>query len=544
MHLILRPLFLYRAIHCEKNNTREITMKKLVTAEIMKQLDKIAVANYGIKAAKLMENAAEGVYRTILKYEGGIKDKSFTVICGKGNNGGDGLYTAKLLAEEGAAVSVYILAKKTDLSEETEKAYKKISKTIKKTKFIDKAVDFELAGTDIVVDAIFGTGFNSNPEGIFFDVIKMVNDSPCKVYSVDIPSCIHGTTGNSEDIAVIADHTVTFAYPKIGLYINDGYTHSGIVDVVDIGFPPELNDEILETRMLLETSDAAGGYKKRDLTSDKKDFGRVFNFAGSLSMPGAAALSSIAALRSGTGLLKLGIPMSISASVSTVYPEIMTIPLGYAQPGYTSMIAEKDVMKGYKWCDACLAGPGLSVHPETKKVVMKLLQKLDGKPTVLDADALNILSEKPDMFGDFNSSIVITPHNSEMARLTGMSKELFLLNRFEVTAQKAVEWKCYIVLKGTPTIVAYPSGKVLLHINKQPGMAVGGMGDILSGILVSLLGQKVPMEQAISTAIFVHAIAANYAIEKTGEHSLLPTDVIKEIPNAIKFITGTGQIGR
>ncbi len=518
-------------------------MKKLVTAEIMKQLDKIAVSNYGVKAAKLMENAAEGVYSTILKYENIVKDKSFTIVCGKGNNGGDGLYTAKLLADAGASVSVFILAKKTELSEETEKACKKISKTVKKIKFVDKTEDFILDNSDIVVDALFGTGFNSNPEGIFFDVIKRINDSPCTVYSVDIPSCIHGTTGNSEDIAVVADHTVTFGYPKIGLYINDGYTHSGTVDVVDIGFPPELDEEILETRMLLEVSDAAGGYKKRDLTADKKDFGKVFNFAGSLSMPGAAALSSISALRSGTGLLKLGIPMNISASISTVYPEIMTIPLGYAQPGYTSILAEKDVLKGYKWCDACLAGPGLSVHPETKKVVMKLMQKFENKPTVLDADALNILSEKPDMFGDFKSNIVITPHNSEMARLTGMSKELFLLNRFEITAQKAVEWKCYIVLKGTPTIVAYPSGKVLIHVNKQPGMAVGGMGDVLSGILVSLLGQKVPMEQAINTAIYVHALAAGYAIEKFGEHSLLPTDVVKKIPEAIKSIISMDSAG-
>jgi NAD(P)H-hydrate epimerase len=512
-------------------------MRKLVTAEIMKQLDKIVISNFGIKASKLMENAGKGVFDTIAKYESNIKQASFTVVCGKGNNGGDGLYAAKELSDAGANVSVFILAKKTDLAEESKKALTKLSKAIKKIKFIEKAEEFELEKTSIVIDAIFGTGFNSNPEGLFYDVIKIINESPCKVYSVDIPSCVHGTTGNSEDIAVIADHTVTFAYPKIGLFINDGYSHSGIIDVVDIGFPPELDDEILDTRMLMDVTDAFGGYKKRDLMADKKDFGKIFNFAGSLSMPGAATLSSIAALRSGTGLLKLGIPMNISASVSTIYPEIMTIPLGYAQPGYTSLNAEKDVLKGYKWCDACLAGPGLSVHPETKKVVKKLIQKFEGKPTVLDADALNALSEMTDLFADFKSNIVITPHNSEMARLVGMSKELFLLNRLEIATQKAIEWKCYIVLKGTPTIVAYPSGKVLIYINKKPGMAVGGMGDVLAGILVSLLGQKVPTEQAINTAIYVHGLAADLALEKYGEHSLLPTDVVNEIHNAIKYIT-------
>ncbi|MBU4485399.1 MAG: NAD(P)H-hydrate dehydratase [Candidatus Delongbacteria bacterium] len=511
-------------------------MRKLVTAEIMKQLDKIVITDFGIKALQLMENAGRGVFDLISKYEGDLKGKLFTVVCGKGNNGGDGMIVAGLLAEAKAEVAVFVLAKKTEISEDSKKALLKLSKVIKNITFLKKTEEFELAGNEIVIDAIFGTGFKSNPEGIFYDIIKKINESQCKVYSIDIPSCIHGTTGNSEDIAIFADHTATLGYPKIGLYINEGYTHSGIIDIVDIGFPPELDEEILETRMLMDISDAFGGYKKRPLTVDKKDFGKIFNFSGSLSMPGAATLSSIAALRAGTGLLKLGIPMNISASVSTIYPEVMTIPLGYAQPGYTSMNAEKDVLKGYKWCDACLAGPGLSVHPETKKVVKKMIQKFDGKPTVLDADALNILSEMTELFEDFNSNIVLTPHNGEMARLVGTSKELFLLNRLEITMQKAVEWKCYIVLKGTPTIIAYPNGKIILHVNKKPGMAVGGMGDILSGILVSLLGQKVLMEQAINTAVYVHAVAADFAIEKYGEHSLLPTDVLSEIHTAIKYI--------
>jgi ADP-dependent NAD(P)H-hydrate dehydratase / NAD(P)H-hydrate epimerase len=509
-------------------------MRKLVTAEIMKQLDAIVIKQYGIKAKKLMENAGEAVFKSILKYETGVKGKKFAVVCGKGNNGGDGIITARHLIASGADVNVFVISNKTEISDESKSALLKLMKITDNIVFVKKPENFSLRKDDIVIDAIFGTGFHSNPEGVFYDVIKAINDSDCKVYSVDIPSCVHGTTGNAEDIAVYADCTITLAYPKVGLYINDGYTHSGMIEVADIGFPAELDDEILDTRMLMETSDAFGAYQPRKLISNKKDFGRVFNFAGSLSMPGAAALSSMAALRSGTGLLKLGIPMNISASVSTVYPEIMTIPLGYAQPGYTSMNAEKDVLKGYKWCDACLAGPGLSVHPETKKVVKKLIQKFDGKPVVLDADALNILAETPEMMTHFNSSIVMTPHDSEMARLSGQSREIFLLNRLETVTSKAVEWKCYIVLKGTPTIIAYPDGKVIIHIHKQPGMAVGGMGDVLSGILVSLLGQKVPVEKAINAAVIIHGSAAGSAIEKYGEHCILPSDVIAEIPRAVR----------
>ncbi|HXK49913.1 MAG TPA: NAD(P)H-hydrate dehydratase [Clostridiales bacterium] len=513
-------------------------MKKLVTAEIMKQLDKLAAEQYGITSSSLMENAGKCVYEFVKEYEKSLEGKKIAVVCGKGNNGGDGLAAAYYLVSDGANVSVTVLAGKDDISEDSKEQFKKLSKKTKNINFISTSDEFDLSGTDLVIDAIFGTGFNSNPEGLFYEVIKKMNDSDCRVYSVDIPSCIHGTTGNAEDIAVFADHTITLGYPKIGLYINDGYVHSGTIDIADIGLPKELDDEILDTRMLLEASDAAGVYRKRSLTCEKKDFGKIFNFSGSLSMPGAAVLSSTAALRTGCGLVKLGIPMNISASVSTVHPEIMTIPLGYAQPGFTSMLAEKDVIKGYRWSDAVLIGPGLSVHPETKKVIKRLIQKFEaGKPTVLDADALNTLAETPDMLSDFSNNIVITPHNGEMARLCQTSKELFLLNRLEITVQKAIDWKCFIVLKGTPTLIACPDGKVMIHVNKNPGLAKGGTGDVLAGIIVSLMGQKISPEKAAVTALFVHSAAGMLATEKMGEASVLPSDVVAEIPHAVKLLS-------
>ena len=513
-------------------------MKKLVTAEIIKQLDKLSADQYGIAPLTLMENAGKCVFDIIKKYEKNVEGKKTAVVCGKGNNGGDGLTTAFHLISDGADVTVTVLAEKDDLSDDSKEQFKKLSKITKNINFINSSDQFDISGVEIVVDAIFGTGFNSNPEGLFFEVIKKINDSDSRVYSVDIPSCIHGTTGNAEDIAVFADHTVTLGYPKIGLYINDGYVHSGIIDIVDIGLPKELDEEILDTRILLEDSDATGVYRKRSLTSEKKDFGKIFNFAGSLSMPGAAALSSLAALKTGCGLIKLGIPMNISSSISTVYPEIMTIPLGYAQPGFTSMLAEKDVIKGYRWSDAVLVGPGLSVHPETKKVIKRLLQKLEpGKPVVLDADALNTLAEVPDMLHDFKSEIIITPHNGEMARLCQMSKELFLLNRLDITVQKAIEWKCCIVLKGTPTLIACPDGKVMIHVNKNPGLSKGGTGDVLAGIIVSLLGQKISPDKAAVTALFIHSKAGQLATEKMGEASVLPSDVVTEIPAAVKYLS-------
>ncbi|MCK5759953.1 MAG: NAD(P)H-hydrate dehydratase [Candidatus Delongbacteria bacterium] len=516
-------------------------MKKLVTAEVMQQLDKMVIEELGIKSTTLMENAAQKVFDMIVKYEEDVKGKKITVVCGKGNNGGDGLLVAQHLKNAGADTTVFVLAKKTAISADSKKALTKLTKVYKKTAFVEKIGDFTLSDPDLIVDAIFGTGFNSNPEGLFYDVIKQMNESKAKIYSIDTPSGLHGSTGNIEDIAVKATRTITLAYGKVGLYVNDGYTYSGDVDVVDIGFPESVNEEIQDTRMLTEVIDTIGAFKDRELTVDKKEFGKVFNFSGSLSMPGAAVLSSTAALRTGTGLLKLGIPMNISASVSTIFPEIMSLPLGYAQPGFTSNNAEKEVLKGYKWCDACLVGPGLSVHPETKKVVRRLIQKSSSKPIVLDADALNIMAEQNELFEKMGPNVVLTPHNSEMARMINTSKELFLLERIEIVTQKAIDWNCYIILKGTPTLIAYPDGRMFTHINKNPAMAVGGIGDTLSGIIVSLLGQKIPMEKAIVTALYIHSIAGRYATEKYGEVSMLPSDLIKEIPNAIKYLRSLGD---
>ncbi len=511
-------------------------MKKLVTAEMMQKIDELVIKEHNIKGLTLMNNAGSRVFEKISDYENDLKTLKVTVVCGSGNNGGDGFVVAEHLNQLGSDIIVLVLAKKTELKGDAKKVYTKLAKSLKNIKFISKNDDSYFNDSDIIVDAIFGTGFNSNPEGLFYDIIKGMNDSSGRIYSIDVPSGIHGTTGNSEDIAVKADHTITLGFPKIGLYINEGYVNSGVVDTVQIGLPKEVEDEVQDLRTLYELEDVKGLIKDRSLMVNKKDFGKVFNFAGSLGMPGAAVLSSMAALRTGTGLLKLGIPMNVSAQISTVHPEIMTLPLAYAQPGHTSINAERDVLKGYKWGNAVLIGPGLTVHPETKKVVKKLLLRFTEKPTVLDADALNILSESPELLGRLFGDIVITPHDSEMARLVDTPRELLLLDRMNTAMKKAVEWRCHIVLKGTPKIVANTDSSISFFVNKNPALAVGGAGDVLSGILVSLLGQNMPMKDSILVALNIHSIAAEYATEKVGENSLLPSDIVAEIPNAIKFI--------
>lgn len=513
-------------------------MKKLVTAELMRKIDSYAIDDLGVKSISLMERAGKGVYDSIIKHENSLAGKKVVIFCGKGNNGGDGLVVAENILEynDDVDLNVYVLCKKTEIKGDPKKIATRLTKSFKDIKFITVFKESYIEDADVVVDAIFGTGFNANPEGLFAEVIYAIKASKGTVYSVDIPSGIHGTTGNMEDVAVKADYTVTFGYPKVGLFINDGYTNSGKVEIADIGLPEECDNLIDSSLILTEESDIKGLIRDRELISDKKEFGKVFSFSGSLAAPGAAVMSSLAALRSGTGLLKLGIPMNVAAQITAVHPEIMTIPLQFVPPGYASLNSERDLLRGLRWSSVVLIGPGISVTNETKKVAKRLFLKVTDRPLVLDADALNIIAEVPDMFQRMDTELVITPHNSEMGRLVGTTKEFIILDRLSIVAEKAQAWNCHIVLKGTPTLIAEPDGTVHLHINKNPGMAVGGTGDVLSGIITSFLGQRYKMMEAINIALNIHSIAGRYARDKKGEHSMLPTDIIDEIPNAIKYL--------
>ena len=466
-----------------------------------------------------------------------FKDKKVTIICGKGRNGLSGLAIAEFLlkSEYSKNVSVLYFDKKSALSSQAKKINIAVSRQTENVCFIKQIKLEEIGDSDLVVDALFGTGFNKNPEEIFFDAIKAVNDSKAVVVSIDTPSGIHGTTGYAEDISVHADYTLTAEYSKIGLYLNDGYENSGEIFPIQSEVHKDL-DEQFETKVkLIEGTDDLSKIRKRKLHSVKKDYGKVFNFSGSIVRPGSAILSSLAALRSGAGLLKLGTPMNICTSLAAVHPEIMNLPLAYNQPGYTSSAAEKEIMKGYKWSDAVLIGPGISVHTETRNVTKSILAKIEkGKPLVLDDDALNIIYETLDLIKGVKAPIILTPQAGEMSRLAGTTREIMMLDCINLVPKKAKEWGCYIVYKGTPTIVADPNGNVEIFINKNPALATQGTGAVLSGILVSLLGQGFEILEAIRLALAVFREVGFRAVEKFGENTMLAEDLLNELPHAIR----------
>ena len=511
-------------------------MKKLINVSTMKKLTALGMEKYNLKSIDVSNSGGEEYYQRLNKIEADLKQKKVAVFCGKGNNGTMGFSLAAQMVKDEMDVTIYLPFKKTEISKSSKTILTKLSKTFKNVVQIKQYDEELLEGVDIVIDALFGTGFNSNPDGLFYELIKGMNTSKAKVVSLDLPSGIHGSTGNEEDISVLADVTMTIGFAKIGLFVNDGFEHSGQIEIIETEMTKSVEEEVIANWYAVELEDVKKVFPKRQLTVNKKDFGKVFNFSGSLATSGDAILSSMAALRTGTGLLKLGIPMNISADISAHYPEIMTIPLPYSQPGFSSLNAEREILKGYKWCDAVLAGPGLSVYPETKEVLKRLISKMDGKPAVLDGDALNIIQDSMDTLKDASKDLVITPKTGEFARLCNTSREHVMFDGVSLVSSKAKEWECYVIYKGFPTLIGLPNGDVHILSKKNTVVNTEGAESVFSGILVSLMGQEMETVDAIHLGTYIYSIASEMAIKECGMISVLASDIVNKIPEAIKFI--------
>lgn len=512
-------------------------MQKLVDVELSNKLYDYVLSEMSINPLDYARMLAKSYGEVILEKFKSFKESKISIICGKGNNGLSGLAIAEALLKSDFSDKIEILffEKKSTQSSMAKKINISLARLTDKVSFF-KQIDIDsVLESDLIIDALFGTGFNKNPEDIYFNIIDKINKSKAKVISVDLPSGIHGTTGYREDISVHADYTLTSEFSKIGLYLNDGYENAGEISPVRSEIFNDLDEQFETMIKLIDSPEDAGKIKKRKLHSVKKDYGKIFNFSGSIVRPGSAILSSLAALRTGAGLLKLGMPMNICTSLAAVHPEIMNLPLAYNQPGYTSTAAEKEIMKGYKWSDAVLIGPGISVHTETRNVTKSVLTKIEkGKPLILDDDALNIIYETLDLIKGVDAPVILTPQAGEMSRLAGTTREIMMLDCINIVPKKAKEWGCYILYKGTPTIIADPNGKVEIFINKNPGLATQGTGAILSGILVSLLGQGIEVEKAIRMAMFIFREAGFKAVEKFSLNTMLAEDLLTEIPSAVR----------
>lgn len=513
---------------------------KVVTAEEMREIDRITIKNYGISGTVLMERAGLAVAEKIREL---YERRKVIVLSGGGNNGGDGIVVARNLHEWGWNVKITLLLRENKLSPDCLKQYKIAKKSGVPIKFRDYITEKDLHSA-LVVDAIFGTGLSKNITGKTAEVILFINASDAPVISVDIPSGISSDTGQIMGEAVRADYTVTFGLPKRGHLLYPGADYTGRFFIEDIGFPEELlHSEKVKTE-LLEKRDISLLIPERQRYSHKGDYGHVLVIAGSRGKTGAAFMCAKACLRSGAGLVTIGVPESLLDVFQSRVTEEMTLPLPDRGDGTLSLKASEKILEFLAdKADVLAIGPGISVTDDTKKLVRELLLN-SAAPAVIDADAINSIEGNKQILKKVKSPLILTPHVGEMARLRqglgvrgqGLA-EKELRNKIEKdrinTAMSFSKYTgTYLVLKGVPTVIAEPEGRVFINPTGNPGMASAGTGDVLTGMLSGFLGQGLNPLVASILGVYMHGLAGDIAAKNKGEHSLIASDITDAIPEA------------
>jgi NAD(P)H-hydrate epimerase len=517
---------------------------RLATSEEMRAMDRRATEEFGIPSIVLMENAALRVVEYLERVYAPLNEKSIAVLCGKGNNGGDGLAIARHLHTRfGESVFVYLLAApaslKGDAAANLAMAEKcGVSVAVCASGFSAEAAR-DLSGVDFIVDAIFGTGFHGVATGAAASAIEAANASGHPIVAVDVPSGVDADTGHVEGPAIRAAATVTLALGKPGLYLYPAVDYCGKVVVGHIGFPSALTDG--GSLFVTGPFDVAGWLPGRQATRDanKGKFGHVSVFAGSAGFLGAANLAASGAARAGAGLVTLCVPESLlDAAMAMASYTLMTSPMPQTPGREFSFQALDKALETAGKGTAAAIGPGIGrKDPDTVKFAVEFIRQCP-VPLVIDADALTILSEQPGRGAEIvkarTAAAVLTPHPGEMARLLGITTAQVQDDRMQTVRSAADSYGCVALLKGSRTLIASPDGRVNINLTGNPGMASGGMGDALTGICAAFLGMKGDAHDAASSAAYVHGLAGDLAVKRIrGTAGLLATDLIDAVPEAM-----------
>ena len=523
-------------------------MRVLLPAE-MRAVDRYVIDQLRVPGVALMENAGAAVAERVAECMCELGECRGTgrvvVLCGPGNNGGDGFVVARRLASEGLSVAVYALCSQDRVSGDA-------LVHLNWLKHCGIEVDFvglcsgklpeDVERADVVVDAILGTGIEKEVTGLFADVIAQVNESGACVVAVDIPSGIDGATGKVLGTAVRADITVTFAYPKVGQLFYPGREFCGQLEVVNIGIPAAAPDEtegVQSVTYLIDDERVRESLPKRTQPSHKGTYGRLVVIGGSAGMPGAASLACSAALRAGAGTVVAIAPRSVRPILHGHNVEVMSIGADETSEGGFSAAALESVLAGLRPAAAFVLGPGMGRSADAASLVKGLLTGTD-LVGVVDADALVVLAQAGVDLASVNADLVLTPHPGEMSALTGLSVADILDNPVQVCARCAVQWRKTVVLKGATTVIGLPDGSTHISVRGNAGLATGGTGDVLAGIIGAFLAQGIrPCEAAIS-GTYVHGAAGELASESNGMVGMLARDVVNSIPQALEHLANPG----
>ncbi|PMP69234.1 MAG: bifunctional ADP-dependent NAD(P)H-hydrate dehydratase/NAD(P)H-hydrate epimerase [Thermodesulfobacterium geofontis] len=514
---------------------------KVVTGSEMQELDKVVINFLGISAEVLMERAGLGVAEKILSYYPLERYRKVLIICGPGNNGGDGMVCARHLWDMDYEVKVLLLCKKEKYKGEALinlKILENLNLSLEEIK--DLSVFKNLLYSyfpDILVDAIFGTGLKRSVEGVFKEVIEEINTykekKEAKVVAVDIPSGVCAETGQILGTAVKADLTVTFELPKVGHFFYPGKEYVGKLEIVPIGFPKKIIEEKGPKREYLDLNWAKIVFKPRRGYTHKGTFGHVVILAGSRGKSGAGALCALGALKGGAGLVTLASTKSLQKIYSSMIPEILTAGFEENDKGEISYKNLMKILEIVKNKSVLVIGPGLGLSEEVKNLFFDLIPRLE-IPLVIDADALTHLSENPEILKNYRAPKIITPHPGEAVRLLKVSKDEIMRDRLESAKRLSQLTDAIVVLKGPHSIVYSPDGRCGISSIDEPGLSQGGQGDILSGLIGAFIAQGYDPFIGTSLAVYLHGEAGKYLSKTLGPFGYTATEVAETVPKILK----------
>ncbi len=519
---------------------------RVLNASQMREADRYTIQELGLPSIVLMENAGRAVAAAMEAAFDDLPTRRIAILAGRGNNGGDGFVVARTLLQRGVDVAVFVLGRAADIRGDARANLEILARLGVTPVEITNEQDWELHFSEIsacglIVDALFGTGLREPLQGMLQTVVADVNGSGLPVVAIDLPSGLSADTHDRIGDAIEASVTITLAAPKIPLVLPPAEACCGELVVADIGIPPSVIDQVEGPRVRVLTREAMRDLvQPRAAESHKGDFGRVVVAAGSLGKAGAAHLAAMAALKSGAGLVTVATPRCAQPIVAAMGPEYMTEPLPDDGSGLVAAEAASCVLA--LGADVLAVGPGLGRGDGVQSFVSALLDH-SGVPLVLDADALNAFEGRAERLrGRDGLDVIITPHPGELARLVGTSVAQVQANRLEVARTFATSHHLYVVLKGHRTVIATPEGDVSVNLTGNPGMATGGSGDVLTGMIAAWFAQLLDAEAAACLAVYLHGLAGDLAEADEGEHALTATDLLGHLGDAVLELTARRRI--
>ena len=521
---------------------------RVLNSDQMREVDRRTIEEIGIPSIVLMENAGRQVVAAMEATFEDLAERHVAVLCGRGNNGGDGFVVARTLLQRSVEVSVFVLGSVADVRGDARTNLEILGHLgLTVVEIVDgQAWELhfsEISSCDLIVDALFGTGLKTPLQGMLETVVADVNGSGIPVVAIDLPSGMSADTSDLVGDAIDAAVTVTLGTPKVPLVLPPAEMQAGDIVIADIGIPEAVIEEVEGPRLeLLTRARMRPLVQPRPVDAHKGDFGHVLVVAGAQGRSGAAHLTAMGALRSGAGLVTIATPPWCQGVLAGMAPEYMTDALAVAEDGG---IAAGEVDRLLERAhDVIAVGPGIGTRPGTIAFVHALVERA-GVPLVLDADALNAFVEDPDrLAGAEGRDVIVTPHPGEFARLVGIPIGDVQGNRVEVARNFAAAHRLYVVLKGHRTIIATPDERVFINPTGNAGMASGGMGDVLTGMIAGWLGQLLDAEAACKLGVFLHGSAADLAEAAEGEVALTASDLLDHLGDAVLELTARKRVER